>query len=241
MDDVTHIGDDGVIATYFAKGIEPPSTAWANPTKGDVLITEFKDGKPMWYMPNAWQNTSEVCRWDVEDGSPTFAPHENEPTTTRETWLETMWERAQADVLLLLSRCRDGEVLSDSLLACYEELAGGHRELCQAFMLDSYALSTPCPGDPEDYTFVRAYYRPRRSKAANSAPCDASPTGDKEPATNPPNTSSGEATGQGWMIDEVPPEGFGDGVTVWACENCHKPVCRLEHECIPQSGEERSE
>src|SRR5574343_802926 len=221
MDDVTHIGDDGVIATYFAKGIEPPSTAWANPTKGDVLITEFKDGKPMWYMPNAWQNTSEVCRWDVEDGSPTFAPHENEPTTTRETWLETMWERAQADVLLLLSRCRDGEVLSDSLLACYEELAGGHRELCQAFMLDSYALSTPCPGDPEDYTFVRAYYRPRRSKLAAIEPDH--PTVQADPAAGEIDTLQGQgearnADGTPYIVGE---SGVGSAT--------------------PQSGEERSE
>jgi hypothetical protein len=160
-------------------------------------VTQIGDERILRRVASEWR---EVCRWDVEDGSPTFAPHENEPTTTRETWLETMWERAQADVLLLLSRCRDGEVLSDSLLACYEELAREHRELEEAFFHDAEVLSTPCPGDPEDYTFVRAYYRPRRSKAANSAPCEASPTGDTEPATNPPNTSSGEATGHGLRV-----------------------------------------
>ena len=195
-------------------------------------VTQIGDEKMLGRVATEWR---EVCRWDVEE------------TETRvievKRWDVDPCEGCSwPDATLVWRQLAESYTVAfDSALAAFEELAREHRELEEAFFHDAEVLSTPCPGDPEDYTFVRAYYRPRRSKAANSAPCEASPTGDKEPATNPPNTSSGEATGQGWMIDEVPPEGFGDGVTVWECENCHKPVCRLDHECIPQSGEERSE
>src|SRR5574343_1900522 len=206
-------------------------------------VTQIGDEKMLGRVATEWR---EVCRWD-EPETPAFKvadkPLEVDWQATAKYW-EEQWRlegtRAK-DADFFMREAMDYQRAFTHALAAFEELAGEHRELEEAFFHDAEVLSTPCPGDPEDYTFVRAYYRPRRSKAANSAPCEASPTGDKEPATNPPNTSSGEATGQGWMIDEVPPEGFGDGVTVWACENCHKPVCRLDHECIPQSGEERSE
>ena len=138
---------------------------------------------------NQWR---EVCRWDVEptkgredatvyglpviedasvpSGEITLGP--NPFWTMRSRWVQMV-------------------EAFNNMAAAFEELAGEHRELWEAFMRDAEALSTPCPGDPEDYTFVRAYYRPRRSKLAAIEPDH--PTVQAAPGEGQ-SGASGEAT-----------------------------------------------
>jgi hypothetical protein len=149
---------------------------------------------------NQWR---EVCRWDV---GPSRYPEDHAMTDHVEALRRNVWAYREA---------------FDAALAAFEELAGEHRELWEAFMRDAEALSTPCPGDPEDYTFVRAYYRPRRSKLAAIEPDH--PTVQADPAAGEidPPQGQGEARNADGTPYIVGESGVGSA--------------------IPQSGEERSE
>jgi len=181
---------------------------------------------------NQWR---EVCRWDEPSifddlGTLEYGP-QSEPMSDEELAV------AKDEALKMVLGERDFELLRQmaelwptsmelweafqNMAAAFEELAGEHRELWEAFMRDAEALSTPCPGDPEDYTFVRAYYRPRRSKLAAIEPDH--PTVQADPAAGEIDTLQGQgearnADGTPYIVGE---SGVGSA--------------------IPQSGEERSE
>jgi hypothetical protein len=144
----------------------------------------------------------------------------------------------------------------DNAIAAFEELAGEHRELEEAFFHDAEVLSTPCPGDPEDYTFVRAYYRPRRSKLAAIDPDQG--TVQAAPGEGQSGASGGQP--EAFSIDLNPDE---TGVVTNAVSLAVDHDCTVtnfqgvegkdwhyteafqwqgEVQCpIPQSGEERIE
>lgn len=98
------------------------------------------------------------------------------------------------------------------LASRFEEVCGERADLQEAFFHDAEVFCLPCPGDPEDYTFVRAHYRPK-PRRSESVKTEATPTGDKDGESGASPARSGEAT-----------RPFRDGVTLWYCERCDQVV-----------------
>ena len=177
-------------------------------------VTQIGDERILRRVASEWR---EVCRWDegptpvsrheaLEIARGTLEKAERERLEVVESEAGCDGDCSWPDAVLIWRQNAESFLEAfDNMAVAFEELAGEHRALEEAFFHDAEVLSTPCPGDPADYIFVLAYYRPRRSRASNQPLGSPDPTEDTTTApASDPGASGGPTAAQ--QMDRLLPK-----------------------------------
>lgn len=189
------------------------------------IITNGVIPQPKGPPLNQWR---EVCRWDVGPSGDGHLPERDGQDGER----GDMAIQFGANYLRAVNDTIELRSAFDSLIACYEELAGEHRALLECErevveqMISGQLVRVPPVDAVPGYAFVRSHWRPkpRRSKLAAIDP---------DQGTVQAAPGEGQTGASGEVTSHVE---WGDGTGDFG-----QVVPLIVADPIPQSGEERSE